>query len=195
MTRAIHFFCKFNFISEVYLISSAYSSFWVEIHILIIIIIIRIRIIRIRIRIRIRIIIIIYFLSTKRTDKREHLFQYIQQQLRCHSNAFCKVYPSGCMCRIWWSCEGLTSVHNKYTGWSLKYLLLRHMYNPVITNLCATLPARLNRLRWACAPDCVCWPTACARVSPRTVLYDAFYKCLCRRYWNGILGPSIFMLV
>ena len=24
----------------------------------------------------------------------------------------------------------------------------------------------------------------------RTVLYDAFYSCLCRRYWNGILGPS-----
>ena len=41
----------------------------------------------------------------------------------------CKVYPSGCMRRIRWSCEGLTSVHNKYTGWSLKYLLLRHMYN------------------------------------------------------------------
>ena len=24
-----------------------------------------------------------------------------------------------------------------------------------------------------------------------TVLYDAFYSCLCRHYWNGILGPSI----
>ena len=24
----------------------------------------------------------------------------------------------------------------------------------------------------------------------RTVLYDAFYSYLCRRYWNGILGPS-----
>ena len=23
-----------------------------------------------------------------------------------------------------------------------------------------------------------------------TVLYDAFYSFLCRRYWNGILGPS-----
>ena len=23
-----------------------------------------------------------------------------------------------------------------------------------------------------------------------TVLYDAFYSYLCRRYWNGILGPS-----
>ena len=25
---------------------------------------------------------------------------------------------------------------------------------------------------------------------PRTVLYDDFYSYLCRRYWNGILGPS-----
>ena len=25
---------------------------------------------------------------------------------------------------------------------------------------------------------------------PRTVLYDVFYNYLCRRYWNGILGPS-----
>ena len=24
----------------------------------------------------------------------------------------------------------------------------------------------------------------------RTVLYNAFYSCLCRCYWNGILGPS-----
>ena len=24
----------------------------------------------------------------------------------------------------------------------------------------------------------------------RTVLYDAFYSYLCRRYWNGILGLS-----
>ena len=34
-----------------------------------------------------------------------------------------------CMCRIQWSCEGLTSVHNKYTGYILKHLLLRHMCN------------------------------------------------------------------
>ena len=34
-----------------------------------------------------------------------------------------------CMRRIRWSCEGLTSVHNEYTGYTLKHLLLRHMYN------------------------------------------------------------------
>ena len=30
---------------------------------------------------------------------------------------------------------------------------------------------------------------------PRTVLYDAFYSYLCRRYWNGILGPSSVHLI
>ena len=33
------------------------------------------------------------------------------------------------------------------------------------------------------------WGNECVCVS-RTVLYDAFYSYLCRRYWNGILGPS-----
>ena len=43
-----------------------------------------------------------------------------------------------CMCRIRWSCEGLMSVHNEYTGYTLKYLLLRLMYNLSLPNLCAT---------------------------------------------------------
>ena len=30
------------------------------------------------------------------------------------------------------------SVHNKYTGYTLKHLLLRHMYNLLLLNLCAT---------------------------------------------------------
>ena len=46
-----------------------------------------------------------------------------------------------CMCRIRWSCEGLTSVHNEYTGYTLKHLLLRHMYNLSLPKLCATLLA------------------------------------------------------
>ena len=42
-----------------------------------------------------------------------------------------------CMRRIRWSCEGLTSVHNEYTGYLLKHLLLRHMYNlPLPVLLC-----------------------------------------------------------
>ena len=31
-----------------------------------------------------------------------------------------------------------TSVHNEYTGYTLKHLLLRHMYNLSLPNLCAT---------------------------------------------------------
>ena len=30
------------------------------------------------------------------------------------------------------------SVHNEYTGYTLKHLLLRHMYNLLLLNLCAT---------------------------------------------------------
>ena len=30
------------------------------------------------------------------------------------------------------------SVHNEYTGYTLKHLLLRHMYNLLLPNLCAT---------------------------------------------------------
>ena len=32
-------------------------------------------------------------------------------------------------------------------------------------------------------------------LSSRTVLYGAFYSYLCRRYWNGILGPSTFDVI
>ena len=44
------------------------------------------------------------------------------------------------MRRIGWSCEGLTSVHNKYTGYTLKHLLLRHLYNlPLPMLMCQAL--------------------------------------------------------
>ena len=59
------------------------------------------------------------------------------------------------------------------------------------------------RYRSTCYSTCASGPTAlsvCSRLCPtknwalslysRTVLYDAFYSYLCRRYWNGILGPS-----
>ena len=55
---------------------------------------------------------------------------------------------------------------------------------------CASGPTALS----VCSRLC---PTKnCARLiseltfEPRTVLYDAFYSYLCRRYRNGILGPS-----
>ena len=31
------------------------------------------------------------------------------------------------------------SVHNEYTGYTLKHLLLRHMYHLLLLKLCATL--------------------------------------------------------
>ena len=43
----------------------------------------------------------------------------------------------------------------------------------------------------------LCLVTNCSALCAlmrRTVLYDAFYSYLCRRYWNGILGPSIIHL-
>ena len=58
------------------------------------------------------------------------------------------------MRRIWWSCEGLTSVHNEYTGYTLKHLLLRHMYN-------LPLPVLMYYVLKPCAP----------RLLTATVLY------------------------
>ena len=69
------------------------------------------------------------------------------------------------------SCEGLTSVHNKYTGYTLKHLLLRHMYNVSLPNLCAILLLDVSQsgpvYDWL-LNDC------------HTVLCGAFYSCLCR---------------
>ena len=49
-----------------------------------------------------------------------------------------------CMHRIPWSCEGLMSVHNEYTGYLLKHLLSRHMYNLLLPVLLCYAQA----LRW-----------------------------------------------
>ena len=51
---------------------------------------------------------------------------------------------------------------------------------PTVLSVCSRLclVANCSTENWALT-DC-----------PRTVLYDAFYSYLCRRYWNGILGPS-----
>ena len=62
------------------------------------------------------------------------LLQYLQTR-----TGLARFIRTVCMRRIRWSCEGLTSVHNEYTGYSLKHLLLRHMYNLSLSNLCATL--------------------------------------------------------
>ena len=50
---------------------------------------------------------------------------------------------------------------------------------------CASGPTALS----VCSRPCwilLCWILLCSH----TVLYDAFYSYLCRRYWNSILGPS-----
>ena len=44
-----------------------------------------------------------------------------------------------CTCRIRWSCKDLTSIPQQIHWVQLKHLLLRHMYNLSLPNLCATL--------------------------------------------------------
>ena len=66
-----------------------------------------------------------------------------------------------CMRRIRWSCEGLTSVHNEYTGYTFKHLLLRHMYNlslPVL--LCYTQALRSETSYCYCKSLVNDWLTA-----------------------------------
>ena len=92
-----------------------------------------------------------------------------------------------CTCRIWWSCQGLTSVSQWIHWMQLKHLLLRHMYNLSLLNLCATLLVDLLcwRAYWQLRLNSLtlCWPTdltlycavlyivACVDVS-RTVFRD-----------------------
>ena len=45
---------------------------------------------------------------------------FCEQNLQAgFSTNYARFYLSGCTRRIRWSCEGLMSVHNEYTGWSL----------------------------------------------------------------------------
>ena len=94
-----------------------------------------------------------------------------------------------CMHRIQWSCEGLTSVHNKYTGYSLKHLLLRHMYNlplpmlkcymlkpyalrlPTVDLYSAVGPGEMHSCNCAHTVLCGVLYTACVDAS-RTVFWD-----------------------
>ena len=73
-----------------------------------------------------------------------------------------------CMHRIRWSCEGLMSVHNIYTGYTLKHLLLRHMYNVATESMCYLLKPCDSEtsycwsvLRWSTwrnvLPHCTVW--------------------------------------
>ena len=63
-------------------------------------------------------------------------------------------------------------------------------------NLSLPIYVLLYRQVWTDYAECVLSTVAGYQLRqlisncPRTVLYDAFYSCLCRHYWNGILGPS-----
>ena len=54
---------------------------------------------------------------------------------------------------------------------------------PTVLSVCSRLCLVAN---------CSCWMLLLTAeyCCSRTVLYGAFYSYLCRRYWNGILGPS-----
>ena len=58
----------------------------------------------------------------------------------------------------------------------------------------ASGPTALSVCSWLCLVA-NCWLSARSLARSlsrsRTVLYGAFYSYLCRRYWNGILGPSM----
>ena len=70
------------------------------------------------------------------------------------------------------------SVHNEYTEYTLKHLLLRHMYNLLLPNLCATCSS-LVTLR---LPTVDPYSTeASGEMRSHTVLCGDLYICLCRR--------------
>ena len=54
---------------------------------------------------------------------------------------------------------------------------------PTVLSMCSRLRLVTNCCSTKMSPTDFC-----------TVLYDAFYSYLCRRYWNGILGPSILIM-
>ena len=86
-----------------------------------------------------------------------------------HARFICTI----CMRRIRRSCEGLTSVHNKYTGYTLKHLLLRHMYNLSLPMLmCYVL--KPSALRLPTGKD-VHWRMPRDRLLSHTVLCGVLY--------------------
>ena len=94
-----------------------------------------------------------------------------------------------CTHRIRWSCEGLTSV-TQWIHWiQLKHLLLRHMYNLSLPNLCATLLVGL-----LCSAEWTGLSDSLSDSGSRTVLCGVLYSCFCRRKRNGTFGTIQFDL-
>ena len=86
----------------------------------------------------------------------------------CVARFICTV----CTRRIRWSCEGLTSVTQQIHWMRLKHLLLRHMYNLSLPNLCATLLVSLLCLR-------VYWRLLCYKMSVSTLYCAVPYIATC----------------
>ena len=70
-------------------------------------------------------------------------------------SATARFIRTDCMHRIRWSREGLTSVHNEYTGYLLKHLLLRHMYN-------LPLPVLMCYAQALCSETSYCYSYCCS---------------------------------
>ena len=70
------------------------------------------------------------------------------------------------------------SVHNEYTGYTLKHLLLRHMYNLLLLNLCATCSSLVTLRLPTVDPYSAEVP---GKMCSHTVLCGDLYICLCRR--------------
>ena len=100
-----------------------------------------------------------------------------------------------CTRRIWWSCEGLTSVTQQIHWIQLKHLLLRHMYNLSPKTMCystswsycsagePTDDCWLIALALYCA---VPYIAACVDIS-RMVFQD---RSICRSSISGWAGPE-----
>ena len=69
------------------------------------------------------------------------------------------------------------SVHNEYTGYTLKPLLLRHMYNLSLPNLCATCSSLVTLRLPTVDPYSAVVP---GKMRSHTVLCGDLYICLCR---------------
>ena len=71
------------------------------------------------------------------------------------------------------------SVHNEYTGYLLKHLLLRHMYNlplPVLMCYAQALCSETSYCyRYCCSSDCECTTAHLSVKCCRTVLCGALY--------------------
>ena len=82
------------------------------------------------------------------------------------------------------------SVHNKYTGYTLKHLLLRHMYNLSLPNLCA-MCSSLRALRLPTVTECVKLSVRVSLALYCVVLYIAACVDTSRTVLLGPFSPPL----